>query len=95
MFVINIKYDVSFEEIQTILPEHRNYLKEFYDKNKLVCSGPKSTLDGGFVMTRFTDEQEVKDFIENDPFKTANFATYSFFSFNPVLHDQDFKQFID
>ncbi len=83
MFVVNIRYKVEIDKIDQFVVEHRKWLDELYNENKLLCSGPKNPRDGGIVIALIKDLQEVKALFAKDPFYTNKLADYEFIEFNP------------
>lgn len=90
-FVVFIHYDVPLEKIDSIVQDHRNFLQQGYESGMLLMSGPLNPRNGGLVVCRATDAQEVISFFENDPYHLNNFAHYEIVEFNPVKH-QSFLQ---
>ena len=58
-FIVEITYKVSFEEMQKVLPAHRIYLDEGYEKGILLMSGPQNPKTGGIVIARANDENQT------------------------------------
>ncbi|AFJ43379.1 MULTISPECIES: YciI family protein [Francisella] len=83
--IINLKYLVNEDKVASIRPLHREFLDIGYDKGILLASGPKSDKTGGIILAK-GDIEDVKKFIENDPFYTNNIAQYSFNTFDAVKH---------
>jgi uncharacterized protein YciI len=93
-FIINITYKVSLTKIDEVLPEHRKFLQDGYDKGILLFSGPRNPRTGGIVAARGESLDIVKSFFENDPYKIADFADYDFVEFNPVKHQPFLDEWI-
>ncbi len=83
--IINLKYLVNEDKVASIRPLHREFLDIGYDKGILLASGPKLDKTGGIILAKGNIE-DVKKFIENDPFYTNNIAQYSFNTFDAVKH---------
>ncbi len=94
MFVINIRYIQSLEEINKHLEEHRAFLEVGYKKNYFITSGPKSPRDGGIIISQLTDRKQLEDFIKDDPFLVHNLAVYEITEFTPVKYHKDFSIFV-
>lgn len=83
-FLINITYKVDLTKIDEILPEHRKFLQEGYDKGLLLYSGPRNPRTGGIVLARAESTEQIKALFDKDPYKITNTADYEFVEFNPV-----------
>lgn len=94
LFVILVKYEVSFPQVEQVLQSHRDYLKKGYDDGFLLASGPQNPLSGGLIIGKFDSKQSAESFTKNDPFYTQNIASYSIIEFSPVLHSEILKSFL-
>jgi uncharacterized protein YciI len=52
MFIVSLTYICNLEEIDKILPEHIQYLKEQYEKGNFIASGRKVPRTGGIILTQ-------------------------------------------
>ncbi|WP_104722069.1 YciI family protein [Helicobacter mesocricetorum] len=95
LFVILVTYTQKIEVIDEILPSHREYLKKGYESGNLLASGPQDPRVGGIIIGCFADKKEAKAFTQNDPFCLKNAASYEILEFNPVLHHQSLKEFLN
>lgn len=94
MFLINIKYKVSFNIIDQYLKAHRDFLALGYKKNYFVVSGPKVPRDGGIIISQLKDQDLLQKFLEDDPFLKHNLAEYEIIAFDPVKFHPDFSVFL-
>ena len=94
MYIILLTYVRPIEEIETHITAHRDFLERHYAAGHLVCSGPRDPRTGGVIVTRFESDEEVKRFIESDPFYGANVAEYQTIRFNPTRFDPAFEGFV-
>ena len=46
MVIITSKYVKSIDVIDSLLAEHRKFLKEYYNQSKFICSGPRTPGSG-------------------------------------------------
>ena len=73
------------DEERSIMMEHVGYWTKLMNEGKVVCFGP--VMDPreiyGLGIIGVNDEQEVKDFISNDP--AAKINTYEYFPMRAVL----------
>jgi len=94
-FLIMINYIVPLEKIDEILPVHRKFLQEGYDKNILLFSGPRNPRTGGIVAARANSIDEIKKIFNNDPYSLNNYATYEIIEFDPVKRQDLLDHWID
>ncbi len=86
MFIIDIEYIVSLEEIDAHLKLHRDFLDSRYQEGLLLASGPKNPREGGIVIALGSDLHVVEAMIKDDPFYQRNLARYTITEFTPVKH---------
>ncbi|TLD96191.1 GTP cyclohydrolase [Helicobacter jaachi] len=94
LFVCLVHYTKPYEEVQTKLQEHREYLKKGYEKGILLASGPRIPKDGGIIIGAFEDKDAAFDFSCGDPFVQHNLAKYEILTFEPVLHAEMLNDFL-
>lgn len=94
-YIIEITYKVPFEELQNILPAHRAFLDEGYEKKLLLISGPQNPKTGGVVVARANDEEEIKKYFSNDPYHIEGVAEYRFIEFTPVKYSELIKFWLE
>lgn len=93
LFVCKVNYIQPLERVEEYLAEHRAYLKLGYDSNKLLASGPRNPKDGGIIIGRFDNKEDVSNFAKNDPFCINGIAIYDIIEFEAVLHAECIKNF--
>ncbi len=95
LFVILITYQKSLEEIELILPKHRDFLRKGYESGNLLASGPQNPKTGGIVIGTFDSKESAETFFKYDPYAQNEVATYQFLEFTPVLHSTILKDFLE
>lgn len=95
MFIILINYTKPIEEVNAVVADHRAYLDTLYQANKLICSGRRSTLTGGVLLSHAQSREEIDDIIKNDPYKLKDVAEYEVIEYTPGKHHEKFKEFIE
>jgi len=95
MFLILLSYKKPIEIIDQYLVQHRAYLDECYQKNYLICSGPKNPRTGGVLISQLNNQADVIKMLENDPFTKHDIADYEIIEFQPVKYHQHFKHFVE
>lgn len=86
MFIIDIEYSVSLEEIDANLVSHREFLELNYKKGLLLASGPKNPRKGGIIIALGSNREVVEAMIKEDPFFQKDLARYTITEFSPVKH---------
>ncbi|MDD6055883.1 MAG: YciI family protein [Helicobacter sp.] len=94
LFVIRVTYTKPFEEIEKILPRHREFLQSGYKSGNLVASGPQNPKVGGIIIGTFSTKDEAESFFKDDPYALESLATYEIIEFSPVLHCDALKEFL-
>lgn len=95
MFIINLTYKKSTDEVDNILPQHILYLEKNYAQKNFICSGRKNPRNGGIIICRLKSIEEVKQIIQEDPFYKNGIATYDIINFCPSKYADGFEKFID
>ncbi len=83
-FIVELTYVAPMAKIDEILPSHRAFLQEYYDKGVLLLSGPQNPRVGGIVVARAESLEAVKEIFSHDPYLVQKAADYRFVEFNPV-----------
>ncbi len=83
-FIVELTYVAPMAKIDEILPSHRAFLQEYYDKGVLLLSGPQNPRVGGIVVARAESLEAVKEIFSHDPYQVQKAADYRFVEFNPV-----------
>lgn len=92
MFIALLHYQKSFDEVQSHVNAHREYLDSQYQAKKLIVSGPRADKTGGFILFATSNRNEVDTIIADDPYHTLGLAKYEVIEFNPVKHDSRFAE---
>ncbi|RDU54829.1 GTP cyclohydrolase [Helicobacter sp. MIT 00-7814] len=94
LFCIIVTYTKPIEEIEAVLPLHREYLAKGYEAGFLLASGPQNPRVGGLILGHFENKQSAEAFTKNDPYAQHNLAKYEIIEFSPVLHAEILKDFL-
>lgn len=94
MFIVNLTYKKSTEEVDRILPQHIKFLEKYYTEKKFICSGRKNPRTGGIILCNSTDREEAQRIISEDPFNINEIADYEIIEFTPTKYDNGFSQYI-
>lgn len=85
MFIISITYIKPLEEVDALLEEHVEYLKEQYRLGNFLASGRKVPRDGGIILARAVAREEIETIISLDPFYRHEIASYEITEFTPTM----------
>jgi uncharacterized protein YciI len=91
MFIISLTYIKPLEEVDGLLEEHVEYLKEQYDMGNFLASGRKVPRDGGIIMARAVSREEIETIISLDPFYRHGVASYEIQEFIPSMTSKEFE----
>lgn len=86
MFVILCHYVKPLEEVDRYLNQHREFLKQGYEKNYFLASGPQQPREGGVILSLLQNKQELIEIMAEDPFHLHGVAEYQIIAFDVVLH---------
>jgi uncharacterized protein YciI len=90
MFIVSLTYISSLEEVDKILPQHVEYLKNQYEKRNFIASGRKIPRTGGIILSKMNNIKELEKVINQDPFKINNLAKYEIQEFIPSMTSNEF-----
>jgi uncharacterized protein YciI len=93
-FIVEITYTVPFEALTEVVPVHRAFLQEGYDKGWLLMSGPLNPKTGGIVVGRAPSVDDLRDFFRKDPYSIKGLATYKFVEFEPVKRQAFLEEWV-
>jgi uncharacterized protein YciI len=94
MVVLVLKYVKPLEDVERLMPAHREFLDRFYREGKFICSGPREPRTGGVILANVANEVEAMKIVVDDPFFTEKVAEYEVIRFNPTKHDPRFAPFL-
>jgi uncharacterized protein YciI len=74
MFIIDIIYRVSLEEIDACMKEHVEYLDKYFASGNFFLAGRKNPRDGGIILALASGKEEIERISKEDPFYINNLA---------------------
>lgn len=95
MFVIFGKYKKPIEDVERVLPAHREFLDKFYAKGLFVCSGPMVPRDGGVIICSAESRDEINNIMSQDPFFIEQITDYTIMEFKSTKARADMQQLLD
>lgn len=94
MFVIILTYIAPIEQLDALIPAHRQFLDKQYALEKFICSGAQIPRNGGIMLCNANDKEEVNRIIACDPFFIEGVAQYDIIEFTPSKFAAAFQPFI-
>lgn len=95
MYIINLTYQKSLEQVDTFLTDHIQYLEKYYASGNFICSGRKNPRSGGIIFCNATSPEQLQKIIQEDPFYQEKIASYDIVEFTPTKWNPKFENFID
>ncbi|PAJ73585.1 hypothetical protein CJF42_15075 [Pseudoalteromonas sp. NBT06-2] len=90
--------DMTFTDINKITPEltsnHKRYLEQEYQSNKLMFGGRKVPRNGGILVSQHTNKEELQLVLNSDPFIASGAVTYSITEFIPVMASKEYEKIL-
>src|SRR5690242_6474770 len=74
MFIIDITYKVSLEQIDIYMKEHVEYLEKYFTSGNFFIAGRKNPREGGIIIALASDKKEIENIAHQDPFYINNLA---------------------
>jgi uncharacterized protein YciI len=81
MFIIELTYKVSLEQIDANMAAHVAFLEKYYHSGQFLASGRKEPRDGGLIFVKASSRKRVEQIITEDPFKKNELADYRIIEF--------------
>jgi len=95
MFIVELTYKKSIEQIDKYLTEHRAFLDTCYKNNYFVASGPKNPRTGGIIISQLKNRVQLENILKQDPFSIHGLADYEIIEFNPIKYHANFATFVE
>lgn len=83
-FVARIVYIAPLEEVEKVIEEHRQFLDQGYERDWFLASGPQEPKEGGILIARAPERDDLEFFLQDDPFVVNKIAEYQITEFTPV-----------
>lgn len=89
MFIINLTYKKSLDEVDKYLEAHKKFLSDSYKNGYFLMSGRKNPRDGGIIIADVASKSELKKIISEDPFNINDIAEYRIIEFEASMYDKN------
>lgn len=94
MYLAILRYKVPRKDVEPYLPAHISFLKEGYENNDFIVSGPMLNQKGGVIVSSLRRRGEFEQLLKKDPFMIHDLASYEVICLDPTLFHPDFALFI-
>lgn len=95
MFVIELIYKASLDDIDARMAEHMKFLKKHYAAGAFVVSGRKIPRDGGIILAVGKSRPEIEAIARQDPFVTHGLAEVRVIEFRVSQKAEDLEARIE
>jgi uncharacterized protein YciI len=95
MFVIELVYKASLEEIDAHMAVHVRFLKKYYAAGNFLVSGRKIPRDGGIILAVGKTRQEIETLVKEDPFHRHGLADFRIIEFRASQKADDIQNRIE
>ncbi len=94
MFIVELTYKVHLSHVDLYLEAHVSYLNEQYELGNFIASGRKEPRNGGVILSKISNKEELLAIIKKDPFNKHNLADYKLIEFIPSKVGKGFENLI-
>jgi uncharacterized protein YciI len=95
MFVIELVYKASLEQIDAHMAAHVRFLKKYYAAGKFLVSGRKIPREGGIILAVGSSREEIEAIVAEDPFHRHGLADFRIIEFRASQKADDIQKRID
>jgi uncharacterized protein YciI len=89
VFVIELTYKASLEEIDAHMAAHMRFLKKHYAAGVFVVSGRKIPREGGIILATGKTREEIEAIVREDPFVERGLAEFRIIEFRASQRADD------
>jgi len=94
IYIVVVTYLKPIKEVDRFLVAHRKFLGIHYASGQFIASGPQNPRNGGIIISKGENKEEILNLLKEDPFNVNGIAQYEVIEFAPVLYHESFKSFI-
>jgi uncharacterized protein YciI len=95
MFIIELVYKASLDDIDAHMTAHVRFLKKYYTAGNFLVSGRKIPRDGGIIVAVGKNRQQIEAIIKEDPFHQHGLAEFRIIEFRASQKANDIQSRID
>jgi uncharacterized protein YciI len=85
MFVVDLHYVVSLDRVDSVIPDHVEFLKRNYASGAFIASGRKAPRTGGIIIAIAENRGKLDAILRQDPFQQMGLARYTVTEFIPSM----------
>lgn len=95
MFVIELIYKASLEDIDAHMAAHVRFLNKYYAAGNFLVSGRKIPREGGIILSVGKNREEIEAIVREDPFHKHGLADFRIIEFRASQKAKDIQRRIE
>jgi uncharacterized protein YciI len=95
MFVIELIYKASLEDIDAHMAAHVRFLNKYYAAGNFLVSGRKIPREGGIILSVGKSREEIEAIVREDPFHQHGLADFRIIEFRASQKAKDIQRRIE
>jgi uncharacterized protein YciI len=95
MFVIELIYKASLEDIDAHMAAHVRFLNKYYAAGNFLVSGRKIPREGGIILSVGKNREEIEAIVREDPFHQHGLADFRIIEFRASQKAKDIHRRIE
>jgi uncharacterized protein YciI len=95
MFVIELIYKASLEDIDAHMAAHVRFLNKYYAAGNFLVSGRKIPREGGIILSVGKNREEIEAIVREDPFHQHGLADFRIIEFRASQKAKDIQRRIE
>ncbi len=95
MFVIELIYKASLEDIDAHMAAHVRFLNKYYAAGNFLVSGRKIPREGGIILSVGKNREEIESIVREDPFHKRGLADFRIIEFRASQKAKDIQRRIE
>lgn len=95
MFVIELIYKASLEDIDAHMAAHVRFLNKYYAAGNFLVSGRKIPREGGIILSVGRNLEEIEGIVREDPFHKHGLADFRVIEFRASQKAKDIQRRIE
>jgi uncharacterized protein YciI len=95
VFIIELIYKASLEDIDAHMAEHVRFLNKYYAAGNFLVSGRKIPRDGGIILSIGKSREEIEAIVREDPFHQHGLADFRIIEFRASQKAKDIQRRIE
>jgi uncharacterized protein YciI len=95
MFVIELIYKASLEDVDAHMAAHVRFLNKYYAAGNFLVSGRKIPREGGIILSVGKNREEIEAIVRDDPFHKHGLADFRIIEFRASQKAKDIQRRIE